>query len=232
MPSTARANTAVSRIQRRHPWKTGNRLVAGVLSLWLLCLFSRNLTAAPAITQPPIPATANVCMACHGAEGAGNASGIPRIAGMDADYLSHALSAFRSGTRSSEAMQPVARTLSDEEINVLAKYFSVLNPPLAPSSHTPSPDALATGKALALRGDQNSVPACFGCHAANGAGSGERYPRIAGEPAAYVIKRLHDFQARARLQAPKPGSMTEVASRLTEAQVVDVAAYLSVESPQ
>ena len=231
MRPTAHANTTTSLIQRHHPLPLGNRWAAGVLSLWLLCLFARDAAASPASTSP-IPTAAHVCIACHGVEGAGNPSGIPRLAGMDADYLSHALIAFKSGKRGSDTMQPIARTLSDADINVLARYFAVQRPRLAPSPQAPSSGALAAGEAIARQGVGNGVPACFGCHAANGAGNGERYPRIAGEPAAYVVNRLHEFQARARQGAARPGSMTEVASRLTEAQIHDVAAYLSVTLTQ
>lgn len=128
-------------------------------------------------------------------------------------------------------MQPIAKTLSDEDIAALARYFSTQEPPLPPSLPVPPADSRTAGETLALRGDsQDGIPPCFSCHAANGLGSGERYPRIAGEPAIYVIKRLHDFQARARIAAPKAGSMTEVASKLTEPEIRNVAAYLSIVS--
>jgi cytochrome c553 len=81
---------------------------------------------------------------------------------------------------------------------------------------------------MAIQGDNPSIPACFGCHAMNGKGHGEHYPSIAGEPSLYVINRLHAFQARARHGTPKPGTMTAVASKLTDTQIRNVAAYLSV----
>ncbi|RUL72491.1 c-type cytochrome [Dyella choica] len=67
------------------------------------------------------------------------------------------------------------------------------------------------------------------CHAENGTGNGQRFPSIAGEPAVFVVNRLHEFQARAKAGTPKPASMTEVASKLTEAQIRAAAAFLSVK---
>jgi cytochrome c553 len=150
---------------------------------------------------------------------------------MNAVYLAHSLFAFRTGKRQSKTMQPIARTLSDADIEMLAKYFAAQRPPLAPSSQPPSPDMVGAGKALAVHGANKNTPACFGCHAMNDRGSGQPVPSIASEPAIYVINRLHAFQARARLSTPKPGSMTEVASKLTDTQIRDVAAYLSVIPP-
>ncbi|MBM7124481.1 c-type cytochrome [Dyella flava] len=178
-----------------------------------------------------MPEAAHVCAACHGALGAGNASGVPRIGGMSADYLAHALSAFKAGRRRSKTMQPIARTLSDADIDTLARYFAAQDPPLAPSPQPPSPDWVAAGKALAFRGGNKSTPACFECHGMNARDDDQRAPRITGEPAIYVVNRLHAFQARARLGTFKPGSMTEVASKLTDTEIRNVAAYLSVTPP-
>jgi cytochrome c553 len=82
------------------------------------------------------------------------------------------------------------------------------------------------GRRLAQTGADNAA-ACFSCHAAQGAGNGARFPRIAGQPAQFVIDRLHEFQARAREKTPQPGTMTAVAATLEEQQIQEAAAYLS-----
>lgn len=198
-------------------------------TLCLLALFS----SAPifAGTSPAAPVKLPVCAACHGPHGAGSATGVPRIAGMNAQYLSHALGMFKTRKRASPVMQPIAQTLSDSDIAALALYFSEQHPPLAPNPHPVPADLIEAGKTLAEHGGHNHVPACFSCHAAGGRGNGQRFPSIAGEPFVFVIDRLHEFQARARTGKPKPGTMTDVASHLTEAQIRDAAAYLSVLSP-
>jgi cytochrome c553 len=173
----------------------------------------------------------STCVACHGALGAGTVTGGPRLAGKDPDYLAHALSMFKAGTRSSDVMQAVAHDLSDSQISELATFFSKQNPPLAQGAQLPSQSQVIAGKQLAETGAGSDVPACFSCHAAGGRGNGARFPSIAGEPAAFVVARLHEFQARAKGKAPAPGSMTAVAAKLSDTQIEDAAAYLSVIGP-
>ena len=171
-----------------------------------------------------------VCIACHGASGEGNSNGVPRLAGQDAQYMSHALSMFSTGTRASAIMQPLARTLSDADMQSLAEYFSKQDAPPADTLAPVLPQFALAGKRLSEAGTSN-VPACFSCHAAEGKGNGARFPRIAGQPARFVIDRLHEFQARAREKAPTPGTMTEVASTMDESQIEEAAAYLSQLGP-
>jgi cytochrome c553 len=87
------------------------------------------------------------------------------------------------------------------------------------------------GTQLAETGAAPDVPACFSCHAAGGKGNGARFPGIAGDPAAFVVARLHEFQARAKGKTPAPGSMTAVAATLSDTQIEEAAAYLSVTRP-
>jgi cytochrome c553 len=171
------------------------------------------------------------CFACHGALGAGTVNGGPRLAGMDPDYLAHALAMFKAGTRASDTMQAVARNLSDSDIHELAMFFSQQNPPLAAGAAPSSQSLVIAGKQLAEMGAGPDVPACFSCHAAGGKGNGARFPGIAGEPAAFVVARLHEFQARAKGKTPTPGTMTAVAAMLNDTQIEEVAAYLSVTRP-
>ena len=64
------------------------------------------------------------CTACHGESGMGVMPGIPVLTGQHADYLTHALNAYRDGTRKNATMAKVAKKLSDDEIRKLAEYFA------------------------------------------------------------------------------------------------------------
>jgi len=65
------------------------------------------------------------CQACHGVAGAKSVTpDIPLLAGQHADYLSHALKAYRSGARQQAVMATFAQQLSDQDIADLAAYFS------------------------------------------------------------------------------------------------------------
>jgi cytochrome c553 len=206
------------------------------VSLAALMVFASNgyaqATATAQHTAPDaqMPSIAT-CVACHGALGAGTAIGGPRLAGKNPDYLAHALSMFKARTRSSAIMQAVADDLSDSDMGNLAEFFSKQHPPFAAGAQPPSQALVMAGKQLAERGAGSEIPACFSCHAAGGKGNGARFPSIAGEPAAFVVNRLHEFQERARGNQPAPGSMTAVAAKLNDAQVEEAAAYLSVTGP-
>jgi cytochrome c553 len=166
------------------------------------------------------------CIACHGMRGQGAPAGVPRLAGQNADYMAHALSMFKAGTRNGAIMQPIAQSLSDTRIRELADYFSNQEAPVADAGAASSPQLVLAGKQLAEVGAANAA-ACFSCHAEQGKGNGARFPRIAGEPAQFVINRLHEFQARAQKAVPQPGTMTAVAATLDESQIKEAAAYLS-----
>jgi cytochrome c553 len=138
---------------------------------------------------------------------------------------------FKAGTRASATMQAVARGLSDGDIRELSVFFSQQHPPLATGAQPPSEKLVMAGRQLAGMGAGAEIPACFSCHAAGGKGNGARFPAIAGEPAAFVVDRLHEFQARAKVKPPAAGSMTAVAAQLNDTQIEEAAAYLSVIGP-
>jgi cytochrome c553 len=190
-------------------------------------LFGSVLARGASNASPPQESAA--CVACHGAHGEGAANGVPRLAGQDADYMSHALSMFRDGTRASALMQPIARTLDDAQMRALAGYFSQQAPPLAQAAAV-SPQLALAGRQLAESGGPD-VPACFSCHGAQGQGEGARFPRIASQPAQFTVDRLHEFQERARAKPPAAGSMTAVSATMTEEQIHEAAAYLSQLAP-
>ena len=167
-----------------------------------------------------------VCVTCHGLHGEGSTDGVPRLAGQNAEYLSHALSMFREGTRASAIMQPIARILGDEEIAQLADHFSKQHAPPVEALAAISPGRLAAGGALAETGATNVLP-CFSCHGSQGDGVGARFPSIAGQPVKFVVNRFHEFQEQALKTTPQPMTMTAVSTTLDEAQIEDVAAYLS-----
>jgi cytochrome c553 len=84
--------------------------------------FASFAAGAPASAPPP---QAAICTGCHGAHGEGSASiGAPRLAGRSADEIGGALTAFKSGSRTSATMQGIASTLDEAQIRSLADYYS------------------------------------------------------------------------------------------------------------
>ena len=189
---------------------------------------------SPARAQPSaVPEGSAACAACHGAQGEGSAAaGAPRLAGQNAQYLEHTLTMLKAGTRTSPVMQPIARGLSDAEIHELTSYFAGLQGVRPPTAAASPKDLVQAGMELAQVGAMNDpTPPCVSCHGVDGHGVGARFPSIAGQPAAFLVNRLHEFQARARTKVPDFGTMTEVSTHLNETQIGQVAAYLSTLPP-
>ncbi|MDR3390493.1 MAG: c-type cytochrome [Sulfuriferula sp.] len=167
------------------------------------------------------------CMACHGIDGGGNAAGgFPRLAGLNQTYITHQLQSFRSGKRNNPVMQPIAKALSDTEIEQLAAHYAAMPlPAIAPAGGDPA--LLRKGEAIATEGDwDHGIPACFQCHAANGAGIAPDFPAITGQSAAYITSQISAWKSGARANDPI-GLMKSVAGKLSADQVKAVSTYLA-----
>jgi cytochrome c553 len=71
------------------------------------------------------------CASCHGADfNSPIDPAYPKLAGQHQDYLAHALTAYRRGTgansRSNPIMGPLAKQLSDADIQNIASYLHSL----------------------------------------------------------------------------------------------------------
>ena len=51
----------------------------------------------------------------------------PTLAGQHEDYLVHALNQYRDGTRQDPVMAPLVTMLTDDDVELLAKYYSRLD---------------------------------------------------------------------------------------------------------
>jgi cytochrome c553 len=71
------------------------------------------------------PDIAAACATCHGPGGNQPISPeTPRLAGQEYSYLAHALRQYRDGVRQNPIMRAMAKSLSDSQIEVLARYFA------------------------------------------------------------------------------------------------------------
>jgi cytochrome c553 len=71
-------------------------------------------------------AKAATCAGCHGAAGVSNNPLWPNLAGQQAGYMVKQMKAFRDGTRNDPMMSPMAKPLSDADIDNLAAYYNSL----------------------------------------------------------------------------------------------------------
>jgi len=79
--------------------------------MWALVVIvgALALSGAPAVAQnDDIKAKFEPCAACHNANGVSTTENIPSLAGQTDRYVQWQLVYFRSGTRKSEIMNPIA----------------------------------------------------------------------------------------------------------------------------
>jgi cytochrome subunit of sulfide dehydrogenase len=69
---------------------------------------------------------ASNCTNCHSTQPAASAqaSAIPSLKGLSADYIAEQLHAFRDGKRTATVMHQLAKGYTDSEITALATYFA------------------------------------------------------------------------------------------------------------
>jgi cytochrome c553 len=82
--------------------------------------------AAGGSSAPSLEAT-TTCIACHGQNGISLSPTWPTLAGQHEDYLVHALNQYRNGERTDAVMAPMAAALSDDDVALLAKFYSRLD---------------------------------------------------------------------------------------------------------
>lgn len=81
-----------------------------------------------------IPAAAQLCTSCHGANGVGITPQYPTLAGQHPDYIVRALQEYKKGGRKNPIMAGMAATVKDEDMAIIADYFSKQRPSLATES--------------------------------------------------------------------------------------------------
>jgi len=159
---------------------------------------------------------AEICAACHGANGVSEEPTLPSLAGQQARYIVIALYQFRAGNRKSEQMGPVTAELSDDDLGDLAAYYASLTP-WSPH-HQSDPEKAAAAQRLAAQDH------CVQCHGPAFAGQ-EHIPRIAGQSVGYLRTQLQGFKASTR--GDIDGLMTSAAQELSDADIDRLADYIA-----
>lgn len=175
-------------------------------------------------------AVAQVCAACHGADGNSASDAYPKLAGQHAEYLVKQLRDFKTqaGTaqpaRSNPIMAGMAGTLSNQQIVDVAAYFASQTPK---PGYAHDPDTVALGQKIYRGGvAEKGVPACAGCHGPAGRGIPSQYPRLSGQWAGYTESQLKAF-AQGPGARDNSAAMHAIASRLSDSEIKAVADYIS-----
>src|ERR1700685_4419709 len=178
-----------------------------------------GLTSAPAHAADNAAAKekAELCAGCHGDSGISQTENTPSLAGQPDQFLQWQLVFFRGGSRKSDQMQPVAETISNEDIRTLGAYFAALTPPKAAPDNNPD---------LSKKGAQAAVGRrCASCHTDTFAGT-QAVARLAGQREEYLVKALHDYKSGVRAGGAGAG-MTDGAYPLSDEEIEALAHYLA-----
>jgi cytochrome c553 len=159
---------------------------------------------------------AAACAACHGEAGNSSNPQWPSLAQQPAQFISTSLFMFREGNRKSDLMTPMAKPLSNADMNDLAAYFAAQK--AAPPKHKSKQESVAAGPGLAKKFN------CSQCHGPQLLGQ-QHIPRIAGQQYEYLLAQLKGFKAQTR--ADIDGNMTSAAQALGPQDIEALADFLA-----
>lgn len=205
------------------------RSIVGTLAVSLMAAAGGARAQGPA--KPDLAKgqqiAAQVCAACHAADGNSPAAANPKLAGQIPEYLHRQLMNFKpQGAKKAERENAVmagmvAALSADDMRNVAAYYASQKLKPAAAKDK----ELAALGQKLYRGGNPAAgLPACAGCHGPAGAGMPAQYPRIAGQFPEYIDAQLKAFRSGARANDPN-GMMRGVAAKMSDREIQAVAEY-------
>ena len=206
-------------------------------------------TAAPAGPRAASDVYQSVCAACHNT----GAAGAPRLTdsgewqqrfgdkGLDT-LVKHSIEGFqgmpaRGGNATltdEEVAQTVSYMLTEAGISGVAVVSAPATPATAdsdasPAAATEASVAAVTEVSAAASGDANRgrdrYASCISCHGPQGQGMGI-FPKISGQTADYIAKRLTQYRA-GEMVGPNSPLMMPMASALSDADIADLAAYIA-----
>lgn len=131
------------------------------------------------------------CRACHGDTGISVNNAWPNLAGQKPAFLLEELKKFRDNKRTDNLMSPIAKALSDTEMQILAGYFSSQLP--------------ASGQSQKASSNQHAAfiagSLCVVCHGVNGISVRNNWPNIAGQKSEYIYNQIVNYNNRTRESA-------------------------------
>ena len=166
---------------------------------------------------------AQLCAACHGADGNSVNSQFPSLAGQVPGYIAAQLALFKSGSRANPVMAGMAAPLSQTDMQDLDAYFSAQSSILGSISESDVTAAESGGRLYRGGFKALGVAPCMGCHGPAGRGIPPKYPRLAGQHPEYLEQQLRAFKTKTR----EHSMMNSIAFLLTPQQMREVSLYVS-----
>jgi cytochrome c553 len=151
-----------------------------------------------------------VCSTCHGGNGVPKNANVPIIWGLQENYLLKELHDFQHGNRVNEVMLWMSTSLTQDEVDAAAAYFSKKSWPAQPvqAAATTPPAAAAV---------------CQVCHQQNFVG-GVPAPRLAGQKYEYLVEAMRRF---AEGERTNNADMANIMKSMSAADRDAMARYIS-----
>ena len=165
-----------------------------------------------------------LCGSCHGADGNSPLAMNPKLAGQSARYMVKQLQDFKSGARAGAIMASMVLSLSDQDMEDIAAWYSSQQPTIQGAD----PESIELAERIYRAGNSEiAVAACSACHSPTGKGNAPAgFPSLSGQHAEYTLQQLKDFRSGVR-QNDGGEMMRTVVERLTDKELEALASYVS-----
>ncbi|MDQ6957359.1 MAG: c-type cytochrome [Mariprofundaceae bacterium] len=191
------------------------------------------------------------CASCHGMGGMGaDDMGTPRLAYQVQKYVWKQLEDFATDKRMDNTMyqmNDIAKALTEEQRRDVAAYVHTLKTPFMGSDldqmrkEGEEVGEVYKGQIIVEYGiESRGIPACMSCHAFHGRSAGNMYPAIGGQRYVYLKHELEAFRLGLTTKSSDDDAardndplaqMRKVAATLTDEDIANVAAFLTVARP-
>lgn len=176
------------------------------------------------------------CSACHYVDGKSAGPEFPNIAGQYESYLMKALKLFKENKRDSDAMELIASLHREQELVILANYYSKQKPAETPPIATPDQTHLARGQEI-FTAERVYGIACSDCHGTDAMGYVRKsprtknvraIPRLAGQQPGFLKAKLQKYTAVGG-EVTQPGmcAMRKAGKTLSQNDINSLVEYLS-----
>jgi len=184
--------------------------VCAVPALWLF---------AASASAESLKELIETCDACHGKNGVSQVEEMPSLAAQPDIFLQYQLVFMRDGQRKVEAMEEIAKKLTDENIRDLGAHYAKLRPPPPIKAARPV-DARKVNELIQPR-------RCNSCHKEDFSGQGEA-ARLASQRPEYLVKALSDYRGGTR-RGRGMAVMMEVSITLRDQDIEMISTYLAAK---
>ncbi len=204
-----------------------NRALA--ISALALCAAAATAAESAADLGKGQAIAAQVCAACHGADGNSPTPVNPKLAGQIPEYLQKQMRNFKpedgkKAARDNPVMMGMVAGLSAEDMRNVAAYYGSRN---LKGGDARGRDTAALGQKIYRGGDMSrGLPACAGCHGPNGAGIPIQYPRLSGQYMEYTEAQLKAFRSGQRANDLN-AMMRAIAAKMSDAEIRAVSDYIA-----